>query len=59
MRKEEYMQKTAEELVDFLIDILSDYKGFSNWWHDIEDEDQDKLKEEVEEALQEFLDDEE
>lgn len=53
------MQKTAEELVDFLIDILSDYKGFSNWWHDIEDEDQDKLKEEVEEALQEFLDDEE
>jgi hypothetical protein len=59
MRKEEYMQKTAEELVDFLIDVLNDYKGFGNWWHDIEDEDQDALKEEVAEELQGFLDDEE
>jgi hypothetical protein len=53
------MQKTSEELVDFFIDILRDYKGFGNWWDDIEDEDQDKLREEVAEALQGFLDDEE
>jgi hypothetical protein len=52
------MQKTSEELVDFFIDILRDYKGFDNWWYNMEDEDQDKLKEEVAELLQGFLDEE-
>ncbi len=52
------MQKSAEELVDFVIDVLSDYKGFGNWWCDMEDEDQDKLKEEIAESLQGFLDEE-
>lgn len=31
--------------------VLADRKGFNHWWHDIEDEDQDEIFDELKKAL--------
>jgi len=59
MRKEVYMVKTSEELVDVVIDALLDYKGFENWWYDLNEDDQDEIKEDLAEVIQGSSDDNE
>ncbi len=50
------MNTEANGISDFVIDALSEYTGFSNWWFDLDDETQDDIKEALEEDIQEFLD---
>ena len=53
------MEKTAEEMVDVVIDALLDYTGFENWWFDLNEESQDEIKEDLAEVIQESSDDNE
>jgi hypothetical protein len=52
------MEKTAEELVDIVIDTFLQHTWFENSWYNLEEDEQENLKEEIAESIQGFSDDE-
>jgi hypothetical protein len=39
------------EIADIIITHLEDYKGFGNWWNNIDPEDQDEILENLGQAV--------
>lgn len=41
------MKKTKPEVVESIIDLLSNKSGFDDWWYSIDEETQHEIKEEL------------
>jgi len=42
------------ELVDQFVEALSDYKGFKNFWNDLDEDTQEEIREELAEIVEGF-----
>jgi hypothetical protein len=52
MRKEAWMQKSAEDIRSTVLEILLNHKGFENFWFDLDEESQETIEEELDEAIE-------
>lgn len=52
MRKEAWMQKSAEDIRCSVLETLLNHKGFENFWFDLDEESQETIEEELDEAIE-------
>jgi hypothetical protein len=47
--------RNIEELSEIIVGVLSEYKGFENWWYNIEDNDQEDILEDLQDNIAEWM----